>query len=345
VVRELLGNKQPGMYRTTWDMRVGPPLTGPVDTTNGGRGRGAGPGRGGFGGAATDSAGRGGFGGGGGGGGGGRGGAPDNTFPAMPGRYTARLTVATAKGAPTVLEQSFALTKDPMVLLSDAELKGLYAFRLDVMKTQRALRERQAQLDTAQRTLAAAKRAADSAGTKITPELKTQIATVEKELADITREIGAPNAGRGGGGGGGGFGGFGGGAAAATGGAFGGAGGAGRGGRGGGGLGRAGGPITQSGAPTAERPSGAGAPPVAGGADEEQNPTAPTTPQNIQAKLGTTTEMLNVTFNPNPEQKKTLQALPAELQKQGDRVKKVSTDQLPALLKALKEAGVEVKTP
>jgi hypothetical protein len=55
--------------------------------------------------------------------------------------------------------------------------------------------------------------------------------------------------------------------------------------------------------------------------------------------------MLNVTFNPNPEQKKTLQALPAELQKQGDRVKKVSTDQLPALLKALKEAGVEVKTP
>jgi hypothetical protein len=345
VVREILGNKQPGMYRTTWDMRVGPPLTGPVDTTNGGRGRGAGTGRGG---AATDSAGRGGFGGGG-GGGGGRGGAPDNTFPAMPGRYTARLTVATAKGAPTVLEQSFALTKDPMVLLSDAELKGLYAFRLDVMKTQRALRERQAQLDTAQRTLAAAKRAADSAGTKITPELKTQIAAVEKELADITREIGTPNAGRGGGGGGGGgfggFGGFGGAPVAATGGAFSGTGGAGRGGRGGGGLGRAGGPITQSGAPTAERPSGASAPPVAGGADEEQNPTAPTTPQNIQAKLGTTTEMLNVTFNPNPEQKKTLQTLPAELQKQGDRVKKVTTDQLPALLKALKEAGVEVKTP
>jgi hypothetical protein len=351
VVRELLGNKQPGMYRTTWDMRVGPPLTAPVDTTNGGRGRGAG--RGGFGGAATDSAGRGGFGGG--GPGGGRGGAPDNTFPAMPGRYTARLTVAMAKGAPTVLEQSFALTKDPMVLLSDAELKGLYAFRLDVVKTQRALRERQAQLDTAQRTLAAAKRAADSAGTKITPELKTQIAAVEKELADITREVGAPNAGRGGGGGGGGggFGGFGGGAATGAGGAFGGGGaaggalgvGGGRGGRGGGGLGRAGGPVAQSGAPTGERPSGPGAPPVAGGADEEQNPIAPTTPQTIQAKLGTTTEMLNVTFNPNPEQRKTLQALPAELQKQGDRVKKVATDQLPALLKALKEAGVEVKTP
>jgi hypothetical protein len=346
VVRELPANKQPGMYRTTWDMRVGPPLTGPVDTTNGGRGRGAGPGRGGVGGAATDSAGRGGFGGGGGGGGGGRGGATDNTFPAMPGRYTARLTVATAKGAPTMLEQPFALSKDPMVLLTDAELKGLYAFRLDVVKTQHALRERQAQLDTAQRTLAAAKRAADSAGTKITPELKTQIAAVEKELADITREIGAPNAGRGGGGGFGGFGG-GAGAAAGAGSAFGGVGGAGRGGRGGGGAGggRAGGPVAQSGIPSGDRQAGPATAPVTSGADEEQNPVAPQTPQNIQAKLGTTTEMLNVNFNPNPEQKKTLQTLPAELQKQGDRVKKVSTDQLPALLKALKAAGVEVKTP
>ena len=101
-----------------------------------------------------------------GGAGGGRGGAADNTFPALPGKYVARLTVTPAQGTPTVLEQSFALTKDPMVTLSEAELKQLYAFRLDVVKTQRALREKQAQLDTAQRLFAAAKRAADSAGTK-----------------------------------------------------------------------------------------------------------------------------------------------------------------------------------
>ena len=74
-------------------------------------------------------------------------------------------------------------------------------------------------------------------------------------------------------------------------------------------------------------------------------PRPPTTPQNIQAKLATTTEMLNATFNPNPAQKKTIQTLPAELQKQGDRVKKVSSDQLPALIKALKDAGIEVKSP
>jgi hypothetical protein len=61
--------------------------------------------------------------------------------------------------------------------------------------------------------------------------------------------------------------------------------------------------------------------------------------------LATTAEMVNATFNPNPAQKKLMQTLPGELQKQGDRVKKVAADQLPALIKALKDAGVEVKTP
>jgi hypothetical protein len=339
-IRELPVNKQPGMYRLSWDMRVGPPLTGPVDTAalnasgrggRGGRG-GAGAGRGG-----ADSTGRGAGGAGAQGGppaagpGGGRGGN-DNTFPALPGKYIARLVVTPQSGAPTTFDQSFALTRDPMVTLSDAELKQLYAFRLDVVKVQRSLRERQAQLDTAQRLFAAAKRAADSAGTKVSPELKTQLAAVEKELADITREMGAAAGGRGGAGRGGPPG-AGGGATIA-------AGGGGRGGRGGG---RGGAAVAQAGStatPAPAAPNGGATPP-----EDEQNPTAPTTPQNIQARLGTTTEMLGISFNPNPEQKKTLQALPGEIQKQGDRVAKVSSTDLPALLKALKDAGVEVKTP
>ncbi|HET7373033.1 MAG TPA: hypothetical protein VFJ20_06585, partial [Gemmatimonadaceae bacterium] len=356
VVRALPVQKEAGLYRITWDMRVGPPLTGPVDTlalANGGRGgRG---GRGGFGGAAqggaaqggaiadTTGGGRGGFGG---GPGGGRGGAGDATFPALPGRYVARLTVAPPQGAPTVLDQSFALTKDPMVTLADAELKQLYAFRLSVVKLQRDLREKQAQLDTAQRVLAAAKRAADSSGTKVTPELKARIAAVEKELADVTREIGAPGGGRGGrggvgGGAGGGFGGGGGGGFGGGAGLFAG------GGPGGGRGGRSGAPtVAQSGTPTGEPPatsgtSGAGA----AGGDQDQNPVGPTAAETIQAKLGTTAEMLNVTFNPNPEQKRTVQVLPAELAKQGARVKKLSGDDLPALIQALKDAGVAVKTP
>ncbi len=370
-VRALPVSRQPGLYRISWDMRVGPPLTGPVDTlalANGGRGAGGGRGgRGGFGGGGggggggapagggADSAGRGGRGGpggaadstgrgGGGAFGGGRGGA-DGTFPALPGRYVARLSVTPAEGVPTTIDQPFALTKDPMVILSDNDLKQLYAFRLGVVKLQRDLRDRQAQLDTAERTLAAAKRAADSAGTKVSPELKAQIAAVDKELTDVTREMGSAAGGRGGAGRGG-AGGGGGGALAAGGGAAGG----GRGGRGGGrGAGAA--APAQAGATTAPA---AGATPAGGGpgggpggaaSDQDQNPTAPVAAENIQARLGTTTELLNSTFSPNPEQKRLLLTLPADLQKQGDRVKKVSTDQLPALLKALKDAGVDVKTP
>jgi hypothetical protein len=253
--------------------------------------------------------------------------------------------VTPAEGAPTTIDQPFALTKDPMVILSDNDLKQLYAFRLSVVKLQRDLRERQAQLDTAERTLAAAKRAADSAGTKVSPELKAQIAAVEKELTDVTREMGAPAGGRGGAGRGG-AGGGGGGALAAGG--AGGAAGGGRGARGGGrGAGGAAGggaaPISQAGSANTPAAGAAGA----GGAasDQDQNPTGPVAPENIQARLGTTTELLNSTFNPNPDQKRLLLTLPSDLQKQGDRVKKVSTDQLPALLKALKDAGVEVKTP
>src|SRR5439155_111524 len=68
VVRELSVNKQPGLYRAVWDMRVGPPLTGPVLSDSAVAALAA-AGRGG---------GRGGFGGrGGGGGGGGGGGAPN----------------------------------------------------------------------------------------------------------------------------------------------------------------------------------------------------------------------------------------------------------------------------
>ncbi len=209
------------------------------------------------------------------------------------------------------------------------------------MKLQRDLRERQAQLDTAQRTLAAAKRAADSAGTKVTPELKTQIAAVEKELTDITREMGAAAGGRGGAGRGGGGGG-GGGALAAGGGA---AGGGGRGGRGGG-RGAGGG---------AAAPTQAGAPDSAGGGrrtgrrragersgSEPDRTGAAETFRRDSARRPRCSTRRSIRIR---SRRNLLQTLPAELQKQGDRVKKVSTDQLPALIKALKDAGVDVKMP
>jgi photosystem II stability/assembly factor-like uncharacterized protein len=322
VVRELPVTKQPGLYRPVWDMRVGAPLTGPVDTLaqqTAGRG-GRGGGRGGDAGAAGGGVGAqgGGF-----GGFGGRGGG-EATFPALPGNYKARLTITPSKGAATVLEQSFALIKDPMVILADADLKQLHQYRLSVVRLQRDLREKQARLDTAQRALADVKRAAGADSSKLPAAVRQELAAVEKELGDIVAQIGAPG-GRGGFGGG--FGGGAGGGPVGTGGA---GGGGGRGGRGGAGAAGGGG-------------AGAGGGAELGGGDDQN--AAPVTPptQTIQARLGSTTELLNVPFNPSDDQRKTIQVLPAELQKQADRLTKVLNDRLPALTKAMKAAGVEVK--
>jgi hypothetical protein len=64
----------------------------------------------------------------------------------------------------------------------------------------------------------------------------------------------------------------------------------------------------------------------------------------LQAKFNALTEMLNVTFAVSDGQRKTIQSLPDELQKQADRVNKLVNDRVPALLKQLKDAGVDVKT-
>ena len=54
------------------------------------------------------------------------------------------------------------------------------------------------------------------------------------------------------------------------------------------------------------------------------------------------TDLMNVHFAPSPQQLKTLKGFPAELQQQLARIQKVSGERLPALAKALKEAGIDV---
>ena len=173
VVRQLTLNRAPGLHRTVWDMRAGPPLTGPASAPPAGRT---------------------------GGGGGGRGsGAGDITFVVMPGAYRARLTVSPASGAPLVMEQPFALVRDAAVILTDAELRQLHATRLTIARVQSILRQVQARLDSAQRQVADARRAADSSSAT-PPSAREQLASVESELASVASQLGgAP--GRGGGGG------------------------------------------------------------------------------------------------------------------------------------------------
>jgi hypothetical protein len=98
------------------------------------------------------------------------------------------------------MEQTFNLTRDAAVILTDAELRQLNATRLTVARLQAGLRETQAKLDTVQRQLADARRAADSSSA--TPAAaKDQIAALEAEVGSIVAQLGG-NAGRGGGGGG-----------------------------------------------------------------------------------------------------------------------------------------------
>ena len=82
-----------------------------------------------------------------------------------------------------------------------------------------------------------------------------------------------------------------------------------------------------------------------GGGIDDQN-ALPASPSltTVQARFNSLTEMLNVSFAVSDDQRKTIQALPADLQKQMDRVAKVVNEGLPALVKALKDAGIEVKT-
>jgi hypothetical protein len=328
VIRQMAANNKTGLFRQYWDMRVGPPLTGTVTDTLP-PGTVVAGGRGGRGGGAAG-------GGGGGGPGGGRGGG-DALFPALPGTYKARLTLASSKGSPTVVEQSFTLHKDPMVVLAESEMKQLYAFRLSVASFQKTLRSKQAQADSVLRKLAEVRRVADSSVAKLTPDAKTKLAALTKEMTEIIAQVGAPpGAGRGG------FGGGGGGGAA------------GRGGRGGAAAvsGRAGGagPAVGDGRAGAAdvtavvgAPAGGGA--GGGGGIDDQN-ALPATPSltTVQARFNSLTEMLNVSFAVSEDQRKTIQALPADLQKQMDRVTKVVNEGMPALVKALKEAGIEVKT-
>ncbi len=188
--------KKPGMYRVEWDMRAGPPLTGPVPSDSELAAR-------------AEAAARGGRGGGGAGGGGGFGrgrGNAEVTYPALPGRYSARLTVTPESGAAAVLTQSFNLTKDYAQTLAEADLKSLDQFRKGLADFQESLRQAQQRVDSAQTAYMPLKTAAEGAGDKLTPALKQQAADVDSAFTHVYCDVGsaAGGGGRGGFGGGGG---------------------------------------------------------------------------------------------------------------------------------------------
>ncbi len=179
IVRELPVPRRTGMFRPVWDMRIGAPLTAPVDsnvragrvTTVGGGGGGFGGGFGGFGRTAVPS------------------------FTAAPGSYTARLTITPKSGATTVLTQRFALLLDIEQAMSEGEFKALDAFRLRVVQFQKAVTAQQTRGDSVVARFADVKKAADANTAKLTPEMKQTLAEVDRELASYVKEVGqAPGA-------------------------------------------------------------------------------------------------------------------------------------------------------
>jgi hypothetical protein len=179
IVRELPVPRRTGMFRPVWDMRVGAPLTAAVDT-NVAAGR------------APAAGGGGGFGGG--FGGFGRGGTP--SYTAAPGNYSVRLTITSKSGARTVLTQRFALLRDTEQAMSEGELKSLDAFRFKVVQFQKSITAQQTRGDSVVARFAEMKKAADANAAKLTPELKQNLAAIDKELASYVKEVGQAAASR-----------------------------------------------------------------------------------------------------------------------------------------------------
>lgn len=101
-LRTLDASRGSGLHQVQWDLRLDPPWSGPPAERGGGFGGG---GFGGFGGASGP--------------------------PALPGEYTARLTITPEDGEPTVVERTFSVRQDVLIDMTGAQLAELQELRLE----------------------------------------------------------------------------------------------------------------------------------------------------------------------------------------------------------------------
>jgi photosystem II stability/assembly factor-like uncharacterized protein len=168
VLRELDASGRAGLHHVQWDFRVDAPYSGPPQERAQGQGFG---GFGGFGGGANAGA------------------------PAVPGTYSARLSVGDQ-----VLERSFQVKKDANVLLTEAQLRELFDIRSEQMELNATLTMAIRQSEVTRRQIADAKVA--MAEVEVPDSLSEMAAALEDDLGDIRSELGAGGGGFGGGGGG-----------------------------------------------------------------------------------------------------------------------------------------------
>jgi len=178
VVRKLDVPAGGGFHHVRWNLRVDAPYSGPPARAGGQGGRGGGFGGGGF---------------------GGRGGGVQGGAPAVPGTYTARLTIPSEEGGPAVLERSLRVMKDRNVVLADADLEELFDIRMRQMRlnarNQIALRA----ADAIQEQVTQASNAMDEVSA---PEpLREQARAIRRDIESVIRVLRGGGGRRGGGGG------------------------------------------------------------------------------------------------------------------------------------------------
>ncbi len=146
-VRDLTVNSKQGLHRSTWDLRMAPAYVVPK--------------------------------------------APANRQPSgafvLPGRYTARLTLAGATGtAPAVIETPVMVNADPLIPLTAAEYRELYLTRVRAG-------EQQARVQAAVRSAEMLKEQMGEVKTALAgvtqDSLSTQAAAIEKEVDDILLKV------------------------------------------------------------------------------------------------------------------------------------------------------------
>jgi hypothetical protein len=156
-VRELPVQRQAGLYRTTWNLRLNPPYTPPPRTAGQG------------------------------GGGGGFRGGPQGPY-VLPGSYVAELRVARGRGAdPVVHRVPVVVRPDPLVTLTAAEYRQLHVARLEASQAQatvqavvRSAEQLEAQLGEVRTALRQAT-ASDS--------LRGQLEAVARQVGEVLREV------------------------------------------------------------------------------------------------------------------------------------------------------------
>jgi hypothetical protein len=154
-VRELTANKKRGMHRVTWDLRTAPPYTvrRPANQVGEPQFR------------QRD---------------------PAGPF-VLPGRYSARLTVKTGSGSPTVVETPIDVRSDPLVPMTGADYRALYDMRVSTSRLQGTV---QAAVRTAEQLKDQIADVKTAIKTNPAPDtVSKQVDAVDKELGDIVKKL------------------------------------------------------------------------------------------------------------------------------------------------------------